>query len=116
MPTTMTTPALEGSTYGIPFTFTDDLGVAVVPTSATWTLLKRGGSPPSETIVRGPVTITPLTSTYIIILSGTDLALVFAESPIRYVLVKYTYSSSLGTGLPANDIISFLVTNLVGVP
>ena len=119
MPTVIQTPiANEESTYGIPFTFTDDTAAAVVPLTAQWTLLKKVGSNPAvETIIRGPVAITPPSSTYIIVLTADDLALVIGEGhpKTRYVLVEYTYSSSLGVGLPAKDTISFSIANLVGV-
>ena len=115
MPTAMATGAIEKSTYAIPFTFRDDAGVAVVPSAATWTLLKKVAN--ADTIVRGPVTITPLTSTHTIVLTGTDLAIAMGEGnpKKRYILVEYTYTSSLGAGLFAKDQITFSIENLVGV-
>lgn len=120
MPTEIKTPeALEQSTYGIPFTFKDDLDVATVPLTAQWTLLKKVGTgqAATEVIIRGPVVIAPGTPTYTIVLTAADLALIIGEGnpKTRYILVEYTYSSSLGVGLQAKDQVSFPITNLVGV-
>lgn len=113
MPTTMTLHAVERSTYAIPIAFLDDAGAAVTPSAATWTLTDGNGTVVNS---RTAVVITPLSTTATIVLSGADLALLAAlQANARYVLIEYTYTSSLGSGLPGKDQILFYIDDLAGV-
>lgn len=116
MPITLTTPAVEQSTYAIVASFTDDLGVAVAPNAGlTWSLYKKvaGGM----TVVNSRLNVAIASaSTITIVLSGNDLALVAGESKTRFMLLQGTYNSSLGANLPLKEEITFPVINLNGVP
>ncbi len=112
MPTTLTTHAIERSTFVISASFTDEAGEAVAPTSITWTLTDDYG-----TIInsREGEAVTPATSVDIV-LSGADLAITEASaSVIRKMTVEATYNSSFGTGLPLKDQVTFQIDNLTAV-
>ena len=116
MPTTLTTPAIEESTFAIVASFTDDAGASVVPNSGlVWSLYKVVGG--VETVVnsRSTVAITAAASVTIV-LSGSDLALAAGESATRYVVIEGTYNSSLGSNLPLKEQVRFSILRLVGVP
>lgn len=113
MPVTLTTPAVEQSTYAITALFFDETGAAVAPNAdtLTWSLLKKDG-----TVVNNRLNV-PIVSaaTVTIVLHGADLALTTGESKTRIVLLRGTYNSSLGTNLEIKDEITFSVAALVGV-
>jgi len=110
MPVTLSTSAIEKSTFVITATFKDENGSAVTPTSITWTLTDGDGNVINN---RDAVSITPNTSVDIV-LSGDDLALT-SGSALRILTTEAVYSSSAGTNLPLKDSVSFLVKNLVAV-
>jgi hypothetical protein len=116
MPTRLTVKAVERSTFVVTAAFTDETGAAVVPNSGlTWSLYKRVGAPPVDTIVnsRNQVAIASASSVSIV-LSGADLALTAGQTRARYVLIEGTYTSTLGT-LPIKDEVVFEIVDLVGV-
>ncbi len=113
MPTTLTTPAVEQSTFAIVASFTDETGAAVAPnTGLTWTLVDNAGVVINS---RLNVAITSA-STITIVLHGADLALTAGASRKRRVLIKGTYNSSLGTNMEIKDEVTFSIMNLEGVP
>lgn len=113
MPSELTTHAVERSVYGIVVSFVDDTGAATTPSAATWTLTDSAGEVVNS---RTAVAISPLATTATIVLSGADLALLTTlQGNARYFLVEYTYSSSLGVGLPAKDQVLFYIDDLAGV-
>lgn len=112
MPSTLTTKAVEKSTYIVTAAFTDDDGVAVVPnTPLTWTLTDRDGAVINN---RDAVAITPAASVEIV-LSGGDLAVPDTADLVRYVTIEGTYDSDAGSNLPIKDQVKFAVSNLVAV-
>ena len=112
MPTTLAIQAVEQSTFAIIASFTDETGAPVVPNAGlTWTLMKKDG-----TIVnsRSNVAITSA-STVTIVLHGADLALTLGESKTRKLLLKGTFTSSLGSNLEIKEQVTFSIVDLVGV-
>lgn len=97
MPITLTTEAIEGSTYSIPITFTDTTATEVAPNSdLTWTLTDVVGNVINS---RSGVSITPAT-TVTVVLHGDDLAVSDAyRDNRRLVTFQCTYNSSIGTNL-----------------
>jgi hypothetical protein len=110
----LTTHAMEKSTYVITVAFTDEDGAAVIPTAATWTLTDASGTVINS---RTGVAMSPLASTYNIVLSGLDLAMQTGETLVgqRLLTVQATYNSTLGTGLPLKAEVKFIVDGLVVV-
>lgn len=113
MPTTLTTDAVEYSTFVIRASFTDEAGAAVAPNSGlSWTLSDVAGNVVNS---RSAVTIAPST-TISIVLHGADLAISDAYRDNRRLLtIEGTYSSSLGT-LEIVDQVAFTVVDLAAVP
>lgn len=113
MPVRLTDKAVERSTFVLTISFYDENGELVTPTSATWTLTDSAGDIINS---REDVTISSLSSTVNVVLSGLDLALSDSVSdPVRKMLVKGAYNSTLGTGLPLRDQITFEIDNLTGL-
>lgn len=105
----------EEGTVDVDVVFKDENGAAEVPTAATWTLTDRRGTVINS---RSAVTIGSLASTVTITLSGADLAVQSGETARlvpRRLLVKATYDSSLGTGLPMTEEFTFNVINFAGI-
>jgi len=103
--------AIEGGTYVISAQFSDELGVTMVPTTVTWTLLDMDGDVINS---RSDVSATAAT-TINIVLSGNDLAMEDNDSGKRLVLVEATYTSSYGAGLPLKKEYPFTIDRLTGV-
>lgn len=113
MPTTLTTNAIEKSTYAVTVAFLDDAGMAVTPSAATWSLTDDRGVVVNS---RSAVAISPLASTATIVLSGADLAISASyNGRRRHLLIEYMYTSSLGAGLLGKDVAYFDVLDLAGV-
>lgn len=112
MPTTLTTEAVERSTFVIRASFTDEAGATVAPNSGlTWTLTDVVGNVVNE---RDAVTIAPAT-TITIVLHGADLAISESYRDNRRVLtIEGTYTSSLGV-LEIVDQVAFSIANLAAV-
>lgn len=98
----------EKSTIVFRLSFLDEDGNDVVPTAARWTLTDKDGLVINE---RRDVPISPLAATVAVVLSGDDLSLegISAQKYKRIVTVYATYDSSLGTGLPLTEQISFQI-------
>jgi hypothetical protein len=102
--------ATEESTYVVTISFTDEDGDPVVPTAIAWTLTDNEG-----TVVNGrsAVSVAVPAASVEIVLQGADLVVADpAESVERRMIVRATYNSSLGIGLPLNDSCLFLVRGL----
>lgn len=113
MPTQLANDAIERSTYAVTAAFLDDVGAAVTPSAATWTLSDDRGVVVNS---RSAVAISPLATTATIVLSGADLAIGASyNGRRRHLLIEYTYTSSLGAGLPGKDVAIFDVLDLAGV-
>jgi hypothetical protein len=113
MPTTLTTEAVEQSTFAIVAAFTDDAGAAVVPNSGlTWTLTDVAGNVVNS---RDAVSISSA-STITIVLHGADLALSssFRDNK-RLLTIEGTYNSSLGSNLEIRDQVLFTIADLGSV-
>lgn len=109
MPTTITTKAVEQSTYVVTVAFTDEDGDAVTPTAAAWSLRDGNGAIVNS---REDVSATPGTSIDIV-LQGDDLNA--DDGLARILTVEATYNSDLGTGLPLKDEVTFTIDDLIGV-
>ena len=108
----LTEKAGELSTYPITVVFRDEEGTLVVPDSAVFSLTNVVGEIINS---RDETAMTPLASTYTIVLKGNDLAVLVNESLERRVAIEATYTSSLGTGLPLNLQIEFEIEAMAGV-
>lgn len=111
MPTTLTTHAVEESTFIITASFTDEDGNAVTPSTLKWTLTDDAGNVINS---REDVSIAPASSVDIV-LSGDDLALSGYGPAFRILTIEGTYSSDAGSDLPLKDSVKFVVDNLVAV-
>jgi hypothetical protein len=112
MPTTLTTEAVERSTFVISASFTDEAGAAVAPDSGmTWTLTDVVG-----TVVNSRENVAISSATTIsVVLHGADLAIADTYRDNRRLLtIQGTYSSSLGT-LEIVDQVQFTIINLGAV-
>jgi len=112
---TLSTEAVEESTYVATLTFTDAAGSAVTPTTVKWSLSDFDGNLINN---RATVTATPGTSVDVV-LSGDDLALQNGEGnkvAWRLLTIQATYTSTEGVGLPLNEEYAFKVRPLVLIP
>jgi hypothetical protein len=108
MPTTLTAKANDKSTYVVTVAFTDEDGVAAIPTAINWTLTNSVGAVINS---RSNVSVaTPATSVDIL-LGALDLD--YDEGRRRVLTIQATYNSSLGTGLPLKDQVEFAIDNLL---
>jgi hypothetical protein len=110
MPTTLTTRAIDKSTYVINCAFTDENGAPVIPESISWTLTNDVGTVINS---RTSVDIAVPAASVDIVLSGEDLD--YTDGAARVLTVNAVYDSSLGSNLPLKDSVRFMVSNLVAV-
>ena len=111
MPALLSPVANEKSTYVIEASFKDEFGTAVVPTSIIWTLTDTNGVVINS---RTAVSVTPA-ETITIVLSGADLAFTGVINVYRDLTIKAVYNSTMGTALPLNSSIRFLIQQLIAV-
>ena len=90
--------------------FTDEDGASVVPDTITWTLTDESGNVINS---RSEVSVSPAAAVDIV-LSGDDLS-IGNYGTRRVLLIEYTFTSSLGSGLPGKHQVSFKITDLVAV-
>lgn len=103
----------EKSTFKITCAWKNAAGTAVTPDSATWKLTNESGTVINS---RTAVSITGLSTTNDIILSGSDLALQSTtDNGKRIVTVEAVYDSDEGSNLPLKDEYTFTVENLLNV-
>lgn len=114
MATRITTLVQEKGTAVFTVAFTDEDGSAVTPGAATWTLTDKKGNAINS---RTAVTISPLSTSVTIVLSGDDLALgsETTSDHERHLTVEYTYTSSAGSDLPGKAVAIFHIEDLVAV-
>lgn len=104
---TLNTTAIEGSTFIVTASFTDDDSAAVTPdTDVSWSLKKSSSR---EEVSSG--TATASSADVDIVISGSDLA--SGASTTGYhkmeLIVSTTYSSDAGVGLPLEDVLIFKI-------
>lgn len=104
-PTELGTMVVSGT-----FLDTSKPPVAVVPTSASWSLFDGQGNVVNS---RSNVAL-PLLSTYLIVLTGADLSLTNGKA--RSLVIRWTFDSSVGTGLTANEEMPFSIIPITGIP
>jgi len=103
--------AVEGSSYTIETTFTDEDDAELTPNTFNWSETDEEG-----TVINGhsAETETP-SSTVAVTLKGDDLAMQTGESEYGYRVytVWGTYNSTYGTDLPYQESCRFRVRNLI---
>lgn len=114
MPTTLSTRAIEKSTYIITAAFADADGDAVIPTTITWKLTTDSGTVINS---RTGVSVAVPAASNDIVLSGLDLAVQTGETgDVRRILtVEAVYSADEGASLPLKDEATFIVINLSNI-
>lgn len=113
MPATLTTRAVERSTFIITAAFTDSAGAAVVPDSITWTLTDEMGRVVNSRLA---VAVAVPASSIDIVLYDADLALRDArDTGGRVLTVEAVYDSTEGDNLTLKDEARFRITPLVKV-
>lgn len=107
--------AKERGTIALVVSFADENGTPTAPTTMTWSLVDVNGTVINS---RSDVTVTTPEASETIVLSGADLQITAAEQSAGYALVKrrfvveITFTSDLGSGLPAKEVAAFLIENL----
>jgi len=109
MPTTLTTRAVDESTYIVNCAFKDENAAPVIPNVITWTLTNDMGTVINA---RQDVVIAVPAASVDILLSGMDLD--YADGSARILTIDATYNSPLGSDLPLRESIRFLIEDLVG--
>ena len=106
--------AKEGSSFGIKIDFEDEDGVALAPTTLTWSLVDSDNAIVNS---KEDVSISTPTASEVIVLSGGDLVAVENEEGTHthlWLIIKGTYTSDLGTDLPFQDQVRFSVEPIKG--
>jgi uncharacterized repeat protein (TIGR02543 family) len=103
-------PVAEGSTKTVEVSFFDETDVAMVPDTVTWSLYNGPG-----VLVHAheDVPATP-GATVRIVLSGLDHEVTMAQET-RRLIVKATYTSTDGAGLPLVAELGYPVTDVAGI-
>ena len=112
MPATLTTAAVERSTYVITLTYKDEDGNAVTPDSVSWTLTDGHGNIINS---REDVAIAVPSTTNDVVLQGADLVCRGRKDETRILTASIVYDSSAGSNLPGKEQVSFRVENLQAV-
>ncbi len=106
--------AKERSTYVISMKFKDETGEDAVPTAIKWTLCDENSNPING---RKDVEVLVPANEIDVVLKGDDLQILEGEKDQetvqRYVVIEATYNSTLGTGLPLNEVAMFELTNFL---
>lgn len=102
----------EESTLVVLCEFLDEDGLAVTPTSASWTLTDEDGNVVNS---RSAVALSPSVGSATVVMTGADLAMTPGHNGKRKLLVEALYNSTRGTGLYLKKEYAFSITNLVGV-
>ena len=109
MPVVLTKKAVEGSTFVVTLSFTDENGQSVVPNTLSFSLTDLRGNFIND---RKNISITPAASVDIL-LSGADLMVTDGKKRILYI--SGTYNSDAGNNLPLKDEVNFEIENLVNI-
>ena len=114
MPTTITTAAVEKSTYVVEAAFKDEDGTAITPDTLTWTLTDPEGNVRNN---RENVSVSNPSSTQAIVLKGKDLKMKSQSNykEDRILTINATYTSTYGSGLPLKDSCRFPIYNLEAI-
>lgn len=106
--------ALEGSTYVVIVSFFDEHKSTVTPTAITWSLYDDQDTPQ---VVNSREDVNISVAQFVeIVLSGADVTASPTTGSKRSLVIKATYNSStLGNGLPLNDVYTFDVHEIPGV-
>lgn len=99
--------AVAESTFAVQVSFFDEIGDAVIPTDAKWSLVNEHGVTVNA---RVDVPITPIAAVVTIVMTGNDL--LYSDGCYRTLFIKGTYNSSLGNGLAIADSLRFKVVPL----
>jgi len=111
MPVTLSTHAVEESTYIITAAFTDEDDNAVSPNTLTWTLTDTGGNVIND---RQAENVDSPSSSEDIVLSGDDLQITGdSDNGRRILTVEATYDSNAGSDLPLKDSCKFQIDDLL---
>jgi len=102
-------PVAEGSSKTIEIAFFDEAGTPVIPSAVNWSLYTRQGVVVN---FRSSVSVTP-GSVVRIVLSGADHATT-AWKAERVLVVRATYTSTDGAGLPLVGEFCYAVDNIIG--
>ena len=113
MPAKLDSKAIERGTFAVTMSFTDDEGIAVSPTTLTWTLTDLNGTIIND---RKDVVVAAPSSEETITLQGDDLVISDRSAPERILLVKGTYTSGLGVDLPLRDSVIFVIEDFFEPP
>ena len=110
MPKNLTRKAIEESTFGVQFAFTDILGNDLTLSTLTWTLTDKDGTVIND---RTDVNVPTPSATEVITLSGDDLAMSSQDNDTekRILTIKATYYAGGGALLPLNDWAQFVLYN-----
>ena len=102
--------APELGSYPIQIQITDSSNSVIVPDSATWSLFDKRGNVINqrENVVVAPATLTN------VLLSGDDLK-IGSFGIDRFFLFEFTYTSTLGSGIPDNEKLSFQIEERRGL-
>ena len=114
MAASLTTVAIEKSTFVVIASFTDENGNEATPKTLKWTLTNSQGTVINS---RENVEIGSPSSEQAIVLSGKDLKMESQSSfkEDRFLIVQATYDSTYGTDLPLKSSCKFKVANLKAV-
>ncbi len=112
MPATLTTHAVEKSTYVITVALTDEDGAALTPDSLTWTLTDDQGNVINS---RTAVSIAVPAASNDIVLSGADLAVDVAKGTKRKLTLEGVYDSDYGNDLPLKEEVEFEIDDLIAI-
>jgi len=93
--TTLSSHAIDGSTYVVTAAFADAAGTAVIPDSIKWTLSNGEGTVIGD---RTDVAIAVPAASVDIVLSGADLD--YDDGPWRVMIIEAVYDSTEGDDLP----------------
>lgn len=105
--------AYEKSAYGVVVAFVDENGAPVTPTSATWTLTDGQGQVVNS---RSAVSISPLSTSVTIPLTGNDMVLTGYFGTERVLTVNALYNSAIfGNNTSFYREVHFNITPLLNV-
>lgn len=103
--------AVEGSTYIVQVAFKDEVGDAMVPVSAEWSMRDNTGAIVNS---RSAVPLTPATAMNIV-LNGDDLSYEVNSQSMRVLTVTGIYDGDYGANLPIAEEYTFSIRSLEGV-
>ena len=107
---TLTTAAIEESTYVVTCAFANEDGDAVTPNSANWSLYDTKGNAINS---RSGVSISPLSTSVDVVLQGDDLP--YTHDGTLIFVVAGLYNSSLGNDLAFREPANITLQNVPGV-